>query len=204
MTQSALIPHRRNAVALRHADDLQCASRSKRLNAARSASPRVRWSARFPDLLPMVGYACTATIRAISASSLAADLRAQRAAYYEYAGSGHGPASARHSGFDGASIGFARVLGRGQQRGPQGAGLPRVITDGSIRDIPQWAPGFQALAGSIGLFACPCPLPASGANRCVADDGTPDDLDPCRPARCRGHSAGIAAKVRCRRTVRPA
>ena len=24
------------------------------------------------------------------------------------------------------------------------------ITDGSIRDIPQWAPGFQALAGSIG------------------------------------------------------
>ena len=25
-----------------------------------------------------------------------------------------------------------------------------MITDGSIRDIPQWAPGFQALAGSIG------------------------------------------------------
>ena len=25
-----------------------------------------------------------------------------------------------------------------------------VVTDGSIRDIPQWAPGFQALAGSIG------------------------------------------------------
>jgi regulator of RNase E activity RraA len=25
-----------------------------------------------------------------------------------------------------------------------------VITDGSIRDIAQWAPGFQALAGSIG------------------------------------------------------
>jgi regulator of RNase E activity RraA len=24
-----------------------------------------------------------------------------------------------------------------------------VVTDGSIRDIPQWAPGFQALAGSI-------------------------------------------------------
>ena len=25
-----------------------------------------------------------------------------------------------------------------------------VVTDGSIRDTPQWAPGFQALAGSIG------------------------------------------------------
>jgi regulator of RNase E activity RraA len=25
-----------------------------------------------------------------------------------------------------------------------------VITDGSIRDIAQWAPGFQALAGTIG------------------------------------------------------
>ena len=24
-----------------------------------------------------------------------------------------------------------------------------VVTDGSIRDIAQWAPGFQALAGSI-------------------------------------------------------
>ncbi|MBV8920037.1 MAG: RraA family protein, partial [Bradyrhizobium sp.] len=23
-------------------------------------------------------------------------------------------------------------------------------TDGSVRDVPQWAPGFQALAGSIG------------------------------------------------------
>jgi regulator of RNase E activity RraA len=25
-----------------------------------------------------------------------------------------------------------------------------VVTDGSIRDIPQWADGFQALAGTIG------------------------------------------------------
>ncbi len=25
-----------------------------------------------------------------------------------------------------------------------------MVSDGSIRDIPQWAPGFQALAGSIG------------------------------------------------------
>ncbi len=28
-------------------------------------------------------------------------------------------------------------------------GLLGVVTDGCIRDIPAWAPGFQALAGSI-------------------------------------------------------
>jgi regulator of RNase E activity RraA len=28
-------------------------------------------------------------------------------------------------------------------------GLAGVVTDGCIRDIPQWAPGFQVLAGSI-------------------------------------------------------
>ena len=32
----------------------------------------------------------------------------------------------------------------------QALGCLGVITDGSIRDIPQWAAGFQALAGSIG------------------------------------------------------
>ena len=30
-----------------------------------------------------------------------------------------------------------------------GLGCLGVVTDGSIRDIDQWAPGFQALAGSI-------------------------------------------------------
>ena len=31
----------------------------------------------------------------------------------------------------------------------KGLGLLGVVTDGCIRDIDQWAPGFQALAGSI-------------------------------------------------------
>jgi regulator of RNase E activity RraA len=31
----------------------------------------------------------------------------------------------------------------------KGLGLLGVVTDGSIRDIDQWAPGFQILAGSI-------------------------------------------------------
>jgi regulator of RNase E activity RraA len=32
----------------------------------------------------------------------------------------------------------------------KGLGLLGCVTDGSIRDIDQWAPGFQVLAGSIG------------------------------------------------------
>jgi hypothetical protein len=31
----------------------------------------------------------------------------------------------------------------------KGSAVLGVVTDGSIRDIDQWAPGFQALAGSI-------------------------------------------------------
>ena len=43
-----------------------------------------------------------------------------------------------------------RVLGRGAVERPQGAGLRSAsITNGSIRDIPMIAPGFQMLAGSI-------------------------------------------------------
>jgi hypothetical protein len=43
----------------------------------------------FPDLPPIVGYARTATIRAATTPSLqGAAARDQRAAYYEYVGSG--------------------------------------------------------------------------------------------------------------------
>jgi regulator of RNase E activity RraA len=105
----------------------------------------------FPDLSPIVGYARTATIRATSASGLpAAEQQKQRIAYYEYVGTGPGPRINVIQDIDGADIGFGAFWGEVQSNVHKALGCLGVVTDGSIRDIPQWAQGFQALAGSIG------------------------------------------------------
>src|SRR6202045_2115089 len=105
----------------------------------------------FPDLPPIVGYARTTTIRSVAASGLAAaEQQARRLAYYEYVGTGHGPRINVIQDIDGADAGFGAVWGEVQSAVHKALGCPGVITDGSIRDIDQWAPGFQALAGSIG------------------------------------------------------
>lgn len=123
----------------------------------------------FPDLPPMVGYARTATIRATSASSLsAADARAQRAAYYEYCGTGNGPRISVIQDLDGTNIGFGAFWGEVQSSVHKALGCLGVVTDGSIRDIPQWAPKFQALAGSIGPSHAHVHLAGFGEDVCVA------------------------------------
>jgi regulator of RNase E activity RraA len=105
----------------------------------------------FPDLPPIVGYARTATIRATAASSLpASEQGAQRLAYYEYVGSGQEPRISVIQDIDGAEAGFGAFWGEVNSAIHKALGCLGVVTDGSIRDIAQWAPGFQALAGSIG------------------------------------------------------
>ncbi|MBI5131119.1 MAG: RraA family protein [Rhodopseudomonas palustris] len=105
----------------------------------------------FPQLPPIVGYARTATIRATVGSGLpAAEQQARRMAYYEYVGSGHGPRISVIQDIDGPDAGFGAFWGEVNSAVHQALGCLGVITDGSIRDIPQWAPGFQALAGSLG------------------------------------------------------
>ena len=123
----------------------------------------------FPDLPPMVGYARTATIRATSASSLPPpEQRAQRTAYYEYCGTGHGPRISVIQDLDGANIGFGAFWGEVQSSLHKALGCLGVVTDGSIRDIPQWAPEFQALAGSIGPSHAYVHLAGFGEDVCVA------------------------------------
>jgi len=123
----------------------------------------------FPDLPPMVGYARTATIRATSASKLsAADARAQRAAYYEYCGTGHGPRISVIQDLDGINIGFGAFWGEVNSSVHKALGCLGVVTDGSVRDIPAWAPGFQALAGSIGPSHAFVHLAGFGETVCVA------------------------------------
>ena len=104
----------------------------------------------FPDLPPMVGYARTVTIRSVLKSTLPADEQAKRRiAYYEYVGTGFGPRITVIQDIDGADVGYGAFWGEVQSNVHKALGCLGVITDGSIRDIPQWAPGFQALAGSV-------------------------------------------------------
>jgi regulator of RNase E activity RraA len=105
----------------------------------------------FPDLPPMVGYARTVTIRSVLKSTLPPDEQAKRRiAYYEYVGTGFGPRITVIQDIDGADAGYGAFWGEVQSNVHKALGCLGVITDGSIRDIPQWAPGFQALAGSVG------------------------------------------------------
>jgi regulator of RNase E activity RraA len=105
----------------------------------------------FPDLPAMVGYARTVTIRSVLKSTLPADEQAKRRiGYYEYVGTGFGPRITVIQDIDGADAGYGAFWGEVQSNVHKALGCLGVITDGSIRDIPQWAPGFQALAGSVG------------------------------------------------------
>lgn len=105
----------------------------------------------FPDLPPIVGYARTAEIRAVSAPARTrAEEKKLRLDYYDYVGTGPGPRISIIQDLDGEQAGFGAFWGEVHSAVHQALGCLGVVTDGSIRDIPQWAPGFQALAAVIG------------------------------------------------------
>ena len=104
----------------------------------------------FPDLAPIVGYARTGMVRAAHAHELQGkEARAQRVSYYEYIASKPGPTITVLQDLDGHDVGFGAFWGEVQSTVHKALGSLGVVTDGCIRDIPAWAPGFQALAGSI-------------------------------------------------------
>ncbi len=70
--------------------------------------------------------------------------RNQRIGYYEYIASGPGPTITVLQDLDGAEVGYGAFWGEVQSTVHKGLGSLGVITDGCIRDIPQWAPGFFA------------------------------------------------------------
>ncbi len=98
----------------------------------------------------MVGYARTATIRANAPSgrSGAEDL-AVRVGYYRHMAAGPQPTITVIEDTD-ASPGYGAWWGEVNSSIHAGLGSLGVITNGSIRDLGEWAPGFGALAGSIG------------------------------------------------------
>jgi regulator of RNase E activity RraA len=104
----------------------------------------------FPAMKPVVAYARTATIRSREPQQRSAsDARALRLAYYEYIGQLPLPSLAVIQDIDGPDAGFGAFWGEVQTNVHKALGCVGTVTDGSVRDIDQMAPGFFVLAGSI-------------------------------------------------------
>ena len=110
---------------------------------------------RTPLIAPLpqkavVGYARTATVRSREKpTASAADIRGLRLAYYEYIATAPRPCLAVIQDVDGVETGLGAFWGEVQSNVHKGLGCSGVVTNGSVRDIAQWAEGFFVLAGSI-------------------------------------------------------
>lgn len=103
-----------------------------------------------PALPPMVGYARTATVRAMLPPDRAkADVRAQRFAYFDYIVAGPAPRIMVIQDLD-SHAGFGAFWGEVQTNVHKALGCLGGITNGSIRDLDMLADGFQLLAGVVG------------------------------------------------------
>jgi len=103
----------------------------------------------FPDLPPMVGFAKTATMRAQDRVPLGeAGYMNKRLDYLDYIAADPQPGIVVIQDID-EIVGFGAFWGEVQTNVHQALGSLGTITNGSIRDIAQVAPGFQMLAGSI-------------------------------------------------------
>ncbi len=104
----------------------------------------------FPEMKPVVGFARTAAIRSRKPPTMAAaDVRRLRHDYYRYIDAGPKPSLVLIQDLDGADAGYGAFWGEVQSAIHRGLGAVGVITDGSVRDIDQWAANFQFLAARI-------------------------------------------------------
>jgi len=103
-----------------------------------------------PKLPPMVGYARTSTIRALRASTdEPADQKQKRIDYYNYVAEGVGPTVSVVQDLDDGQAGFGCFWGEVNSNMHKALGCLGTITNGGIRDLTEFAPGFQGLAGAI-------------------------------------------------------
>jgi regulator of RNase E activity RraA len=105
----------------------------------------------FPDLPPMVGFAKTVTFKAKDKVPLGEGSYMQkRLDYLDYVASAPQPAVMVMHDLDGPEhAGFGAFWGEVQSNVHKALGALGVVTDGSIRDIPMIAEGFQMLAAMI-------------------------------------------------------
>jgi regulator of RNase E activity RraA len=104
----------------------------------------------FPDLPPIVGFAKTVTFKAKDRVPLGEGSYMQkRLDYLDYVASAPQPSVMVMHDLDGEHAGFGAFWGEVQSNIHKALGALGVVTDGSIRDIPMIAPGFQMLAAAI-------------------------------------------------------
>jgi regulator of RNase E activity RraA len=104
----------------------------------------------FPELAPIVGFAKTVTFKAKDAVPLGqAGYMQKRLDYLDYVAAEPRPSIMVMEDLDGEHAGYGAFWGEVQSNVHKALGCLGVVTNGSIRDIPAIAPGFQMLAGSI-------------------------------------------------------
>lgn len=101
----------------------------------------------FPDLPPMVGFAKTVTAKAQEKVALGSYME-KRMDYLDYVAAEPHPSIVVIEDLD-EIVGYGAFWGEVQSNVHKALNCLGTITNGSIRDIPMIAPGFQMLAGSI-------------------------------------------------------
>ncbi len=102
-----------------------------------------------PGLGPVVGIARTATLRAAHPSDPGVDQAYARDAYYAYIDEGPKPSVVVIQDLD-EDRGYGSFWGEVNSNIHKGLGCEAVITNGSVRDIPDIAAGFQMFADRVG------------------------------------------------------
>jgi len=102
-----------------------------------------------PQLGPLVGVARTATIRAAHPSGGHPNLSEIRDSYYEYIDKGAKPSIVVIQDLDDPN-GYGSFWGEVNSNIHKGLGCHGVITNGSVRDLPDVADGFQMWADRVG------------------------------------------------------
>jgi len=103
----------------------------------------------FPHMKPVIGFARTATIRSARPSTLSAAEHSRiRDDYYRSVAAGPRPALVVIQDLD-TDAGTGAFWGEVQSAIHIGLGIRGLLTNGSVRDLDQWASGFQFLAAKI-------------------------------------------------------
>ena len=103
----------------------------------------------FPDLPPMVGFAKTVTIKSKEPFALGeASYVGKRLDYLDYVAAAPQPSIMVIEDID-ESCGYGAYWGEVQSNVHKALGCLGTVTNGSVRDIPMIAEGFQLLAGSV-------------------------------------------------------
>lgn len=103
-----------------------------------------------PEMKPIVGLACTAAVRACRPAALDAEAaRAQRFGYLDSLEAAALPTISIVQDLDEDEAGFGAFFGEVNSAIHVALGCLGVVTNGSVRDLDQLAPGFQVLAGGV-------------------------------------------------------